>query len=247
MMPPVTTLRATTAHRSVAWSKPGNLGVEFALVDLSPDSLRAEGFAIGFEPEPYQLRYRLRTTAQFVTSKVVVTTRGDGWARQLGLLRTTDGSWIVRADQRGTTDLPPAGGDTLALAGALDADLGLSPLTNAMPVLRHRLHEAGASVDFLMAWISVPDLSVHPSPQRYRYLETRSADERLVRFEATGEGDDFVADLVFDADGLVIDYPTIATRLGPGGRAREVRVPGDEEDASSTADRDPHRAAIRGD
>jgi uncharacterized protein len=215
--PAVTTVRATTRHRSVAWSKPGNLGAEFALVDLDADRLSADGFAIGFEPEPYRLEYKLQTTSGFVTSSVVVTTRGDGWTRQLDLTRTTEGRWIAAAEQRGTTDLPPAGGDTLVLAGAPDVDLGLSPLTNAMPVLRHRLHDADGSVDFLMAWISVPDLSVHPSPQRYRYLGTRSADERLVRFEATGEGDDFVADVVFDADGLVVDYPTIATRIrGPG-------------------------------
>ena len=67
-----------------------------------------------------------------------------------------------------------------------------------------------------MAWISVPDLSLHPSPQRYTHLETQSAGERVVRFEATGEGDDFVADVVFDADGLVIDYPGIATRFRGG-------------------------------
>jgi len=198
----------------VAWSKPGNLGVEFALVDLGADRLRAEGFAIGFDPGPYQLEYKLQTTSEFVTSNVVVSTRGDGWTRQLDLTRATDGKWIVQAEQQGTTDLPQAGGATLALDGALDVDLGLSPLFNAMPVLRHGLHHGDGSVDFLMAWISVPSLSVHPSPQRYRYLRARSADERLVRFEATGEGEDFVADLLFDADGLVIDYPTIATRLG---------------------------------
>jgi hypothetical protein len=45
----------------------------------------------------------------------------------------------------------------------------------------------------------------------------RAADERLVRFEATGEGDDFAADVLFDADGLVLGYPTIATRLRAGG------------------------------
>jgi uncharacterized protein len=64
-----------------------------------------------------------------------------------------------------------------------------------------------------MVWISVPDLSVHPSRQRYTHLETHSEDERLVRFEAVGEGDDFVADVVFDATGLVVDYPGIASRI----------------------------------
>jgi hypothetical protein len=36
-----------------------------------------------------------------------------------------------------------------------------------------------------------------------------------VRFESVGEGEDFVADVVFDADGLVLDYPGIATGVRP--------------------------------
>lgn len=207
-----------TRHRRVAWSKPANFGAEFALVDLGADWLRAEGFAIGFDPEPYRLEYTVATASRFVTSGVVVAASGDGWTRRLELSRGTDGAWVARASQRGTADLPPAGGDTSQLAGALDVDLGLSPLFNTMPVLRHRLHDAGGPADFLMAWISVPDLSLHPSPQRYRHLRRRDAGERLVRFEATGDGADFVADVLFDAEGLVVDYPGIGTRVrGPGG------------------------------
>jgi hypothetical protein len=41
----------------------------------------------------------------------------------------------------------------------------------------------------------------------------RSADKRLVRFEAVGEGQDFVATVGFDADALVVDYPGFAARL----------------------------------
>jgi len=198
----------------VAWTKDGNLGAEFALADFGPDDLRADGFAIGFEPEPYRLEYKLQTTSRFVTSRVVVVAHGDGWVRQLDLHRASDGRWGAKVQQQGTAALPDAGGDTPSLAGAGDVDLGLSPLFNTMPVLRHGLHDAGGPVDFLMAWISVPDLSVHPSPQRYTHLETRSADERVVRFDATG--DDFTADVLFDADGFVIDYPGIATRFRGG-------------------------------
>ena len=39
----------------------------------------------------------------------------------------------------------------------------------------------------------------------------------LVRFEAVGEGEDFVADVQFDEDGLVIDYPGIASRIAAPG------------------------------
>ncbi len=209
--------RSDTGHRIVAWNKHGMIGDEFALIDFDADGLHAEGFAIGFEPEPYRLEYTLQTVSQFVTSSVVVVVHGDGWGRKLELHRADDGTWSANAEQRGTVELPDAGGDVLALTGALDVDLGLSPLFNTMPVLRHGLHDAGGPADFLMAWISVPDLSLHPSPQRYTHLHTRSAEEHVVRFEATDEeGDDFVADVVFDADGLVVDYPGIATRFHGG-------------------------------
>ena len=71
--------------------------------------------------------------------------------------------------------------------GSGGLDLGLSPLTNSMPVLRHGLLEGGER-DFLMAWVSVPDLAVHADPQRYTFVRATAGGRRLVRFrpERTG-------------------------------------------------------------
>jgi hypothetical protein len=79
-------------------------------------------------------------------------------------------------------------------------DLGYSPLFNTLPVL------AGleAARDFVMTWVSVPDLAVRPSSQRYEPLGSG-----LVRFR---EGD-FVADLEVDDDGFVVRYPGLAERI----------------------------------
>lgn len=215
----MTSFHVNTRRRAVAWRKDGERGAEFAMVDLGPDCLSAEGIAIGLEPEPYRLDYKLETASQFVPLRVHVATQGEGWRRQLDLHRKSDGNWGARVDQEGTAGLPDAGGDARSFAGALDVDLELSPLFNTMPVLRRGLHRGGEAIDFLMIWISVPDLSLHPSPQRYTYVQTRSPDERVVRFEAVGDGDDFAADVLFDADGLVIDYPGIATQMR-GGNSR---------------------------
>jgi hypothetical protein len=79
-----------------------------------------------------------------------------------------------------------------------------------MPVLRHGLLSGGGSVELRMAWVSVPDLAVHASGQRYTFVRTE--DERsVVRYEAT-DGD-FTADITFDRDGIVVDYPGIGRRL----------------------------------
>jgi hypothetical protein len=92
------------------------------------------------------------------------------------------------------------------LEGALDCDLAFSPLTNLMPVRRHRLHESDGSHDFAMAWVSVPDLAVHRSPQRYVHHRPG-----VVRFASLDS--DFTADLELDADGLVVRYPRLAERV----------------------------------
>jgi hypothetical protein len=200
----------------VAWSKDDPFGAEFAVVEFSGDRLDATGVAIGAVPVPYRLDYALHTGARFVTTHLVVATAGDGWSRRLALRRSGAGGWAADVEQRGTAEMPDAGGDSGPLTDALDPDLGLSPLFNSMPVLRHELHLGGASDDFLMVWISVPDLALVPSPQRYTHIETRGR-EHVVRFEAVGEGDDFIADIVFDQDGLVVDYPGVAARLPGGG------------------------------
>jgi hypothetical protein len=144
----------------------------------------------------------------------LVETKGAGWTRRLEIGRSLAGAWSASSQSVGKLDMPEPGGDPSELGEALDLDLGLSPVFNTMPVLRHDLHDGGNAEDFLMIWISVPDLSIHASPQRYTFLEHSSGGQRLVRFEAVGEGEDFVADLQFDSDGLVVDYPGIATRIG---------------------------------
>jgi hypothetical protein len=116
----------------------------------------------------------------------------------------------VRADGAGDVALPPPGGDPAAFRGALDCDLGLSPLTNTMPVLRHRMLDGGGPIEFLMAWVSVPDLSVVASHQAYEFVR-RAGDHAVIRYSSGT----FTNDVVFDADGLVIDYPAIGRRTAP--------------------------------
>ena len=194
--------------RAVAWRKDDPYGAELSEVEIAGDRLSAVGVAIGSHPEPYRLDYTLKTTAGFVTTEVAVTTRGDGWSRSLDLRRSAGGDWHVAATQEGTLALPEPGGDPSIFAGALDPDLGLSPLFNSMPVLRHDLHVAPGTHDLLMVWISVPDLGLHASPQRYTYV-----DSRRVRFESLDPVAYFVAEITFDDDGIVIDYPGIAHRI----------------------------------
>jgi hypothetical protein len=159
---------------------------------------------------PYRLDYELTTSDRYVTSRLVITTQGQGWRRALELHRATSGEWSCRTEAEGAPDLPHSVADLSALAGAFDCDVGLSPLTNSMPVLRHHLHERAGTVDFLMAWVSVPDLTVHPSRQRYTFVR-QTPDTGIVGFKSLD--DDFAAQISFDREGLVLDYPGLGRRM----------------------------------
>jgi hypothetical protein len=167
---------------------------EHAHVWIGEDRLEARGAQIGVDPEPYELRYDIQTEAGFVTRRVVLTARGGDWTRELELVRDADGTWT--ANDEPLDDV----------AGAIDCDIANCPLTNTMPVLRDRLLDGGEPRDYTMAWIAVPELTVHRSPQRYEPIDTEH-----VRY--LSRDSDFVAELEFDADGLVVAYPQMAERV----------------------------------
>jgi hypothetical protein len=181
--------------RAITWRGLEEWLAEHAQVDLWDTGVAASGVQLGVEPEPYRVDYHLDAPSDWVTRRLEVDTSGAGWRHSLVLEHDGAGAW--------TLDGEPA----RELDGALDCDLAFSPLTNLMPVRRHALHESPGSCDFAMAWVSVPDLAVHRSPQRYEHLRPR-----VVRFSSL-DGD-FTADLELDAEGLVARYPRLAERVG---------------------------------
>jgi hypothetical protein len=90
--------------------------------------------------------------------------------------------------------------------GGLDYfDLGLSPLFNSLPVWRDGVLEDGESRDYVMRFVSVPELRVFESKQRYEPL-----GGRRLRYTSG----DFTAVLDFDDAGLVVRYEGLAERVG---------------------------------
>ncbi|MZF84621.1 putative glycolipid-binding domain-containing protein [Streptomyces sp. SID5643] len=178
--------------RAITWEVSGSQGFETAWVQLREGTLRARGRAVGTVSEPYWISYELETAEGFVTRRLTVTAETGAGTHALDLLHDGQGRWT--ADGEPLSDV----------GGALDCDLGLCPLTNTMPVLRHRLHQAPGEREFLMAWVSVPDLVVRPSRQTYTHL-----GPGRVRYSSG----DFHSDLEFDEEGYVVDYPRLATRL----------------------------------
>jgi hypothetical protein len=200
--------------RRVGWSKRSPFGAEFVEANLGEDEIAARGVAIGSAPFPYRLDYEFESGARFIAARLVVTVQAENFSRRLELRRSAGGFWTETIENEGAASvgLARTPTDVGALGDALDVDLALSPLFNSTPVLRHDLLLSEGPVDLVMAWVSVPDLAVHRSPQRYSLVRRLDGGGAVVRFESLA-GDDFREDITFDADGLVIDYPTIAERL----------------------------------
>jgi uncharacterized protein len=91
----------------------------------------------------------------------------------------------------------------------VDVDLAFSPLTNLMPVRRSGLATDPGAEDFVMAWVSLPELEVSRSEQRYEHVRPG-----VVRYVDRGVHDGFKAELELDEDGLVVRYPGLAERAG---------------------------------
>lgn len=200
-----------TKRRAIGWTKEGALGVEWADVDLGTDRLSAAGVAIGWDPVPYRLDYELETGPDWVTRRLAITARGNGWHRSLILERSDEGAWTIEADGAGADEVPEAGGDSAAVAGALDCDLGYAPLTNTMPVLRHRLLAEDGTHELLMAFVEVPSLRVRPSRQGYSTIGRDGEGHRLIRYRSLDST--FTSELTFDEDGLVLRYPQLGAAV----------------------------------
>ena len=197
-------------ERQLIWTIDETAGFDTAWASLSGRRLSATGRASGLRPTPFWTTYSLETTDDFVTSRVRVESRWEGGGAELDLRRVA-GAWTVDGEPRPDLD------------GALDCDLAACPLTNTMPVLRHRLLDGPGDHEFLMAFIEVPSLRVIPSRQRYTHVAVASGQEpAIVRYRSGS----FSSDLTFDAAGFVIAYPQLGRRVSPGEPIAGTRLDG---------------------
>jgi hypothetical protein len=195
--------------RFVVWRGVEEWLAEAASIDLREDGLSASGIQLGARPAPYRVDYRLDAGEGLVTRELEVTAVGEGWRRRLMLRHDGSGGWSADVETDGN---PPGGawdGELPDLSEALDIDIGFSPLTNSMPILRHRLHREG-SREFVMAWVSIPDVRVRASKQRYEHVRADDAGSTVRFLELDG---DFNAELELDEDGLLVFYPGLARRI----------------------------------
>jgi hypothetical protein len=177
-------------ERLAIWRGLDEWRAESTHVRMDGDRLTAHGTQLG--ARPYRLDYRLVTGAGFVAQRLELSVLHEGRLRRLLIVRNPHGSWT--ADDR---PLPE-------LEGAVDFDVQNSPVFNSTPYLRHRMGAGGEPRDLVMAFVTVPELTVTRSEQRYTPL-----GDRRVNY-ASG---DYSADIHFDDDGLVRLYEDYLERV----------------------------------
>lgn len=140
---------------------------------------------------PYAARYAIECDAGWRVRSVRVSLFGEQYG--ISLLSDGRGVWT---DGSGT--LPN-------LNGAIDVDIFPTPFTNTIPIRRLNLG-AGQSADIIVAYITLPEMSITADPQRYTCIEPF----KLYRFESPGS--DFKCDIEVDEEGLVVSYPGLFRR-----------------------------------
>lgn len=178
----------------VRWQDAKGTGIEHCQLDRDSTGLRLSGVVAGIRESGDGGFYLVTTDAHFRTREVLVwLTSGP----RLHLHSDGLGHWH---DLRDGSSLP-------ALAGCIDVDLGMSPVTNTLPILRLGL-DIGQTADIRAAYVPLP--GEFPKFQARRMLQHYTRLERdLYRYESN----DFSAELHVDADGLVLDYPQLFRRL----------------------------------
>jgi len=91
------------------------------------------------------------------------------------------------------------------LAGCLDVDLELTPITNSLPVNRLNL-AIGQVEEIAVAWIRFPSLEIVRASQSYERLA-----DRKYRYRSLGSG--FTAEIDVDEIGLTVRYEGIWERF----------------------------------
>jgi uncharacterized protein len=174
-------------------------GFEVVFLRSEPDGYRIEGSTAAVEAgDAWTVEYRIVLDRDWVTRSARVTSRTAAGVRTVALAGDGTGRWTI--------DGAPAP----QLDGCLDVDLESSALTNAFPVHRLRL-DVGREASAPAAYVRALDVAVERLEQRYVRIADDHAHER---YDYAAPAFEFGCQLVYDASGLVLDYPGLAVRAG---------------------------------
>ena len=173
-------------------------GFEVVFLETGEAGHRLRGCTSAVEDgEPWVVRYEIALDGAWRTTAAHLGGRSPSGEHEVWLEVDGAGHWRV---------------DGVAaphLDGCLDVDLESSSCTNTLPIHRLRL-AVGQGADAPAAYVRALDLDVERLEQRYARVEDDGARQR---FDYAAPVFAYEGRLVYDADGLVVDYPGIAVRV----------------------------------
>ncbi|WP_248489859.1 putative glycolipid-binding domain-containing protein [Tsukamurella sp. PLM1] len=184
--------------RILTWrSEDGNL-LESVRVQVTGDRIRAYGRIIAApsaEEPAFNASYDLMTDDEGVTRRLSVHALTAAGESQVTIARDGENHWLVQGAQ---------GSERGFFSGALSVDVLKSAFFNALTIRRFDLQSHSEDVDVPVVYVDLPSLSVK---------------ETVINYGAASDGITVISPVSsskvsVDADGFVIDYPGLSTRVG---------------------------------
>jgi uncharacterized protein len=176
------------------WRRTDLEGLERLELLMEPNEVTATSTVICLEAGGFRLDHRWRLDSDWRAQSVIVE-RWNAQGRVMLSLERAGTGWLVNGEARPD------------LEGAEEPDLSVTPFCNTFPI-RRTPSAPGKSLALDTAFIDGPALTVARSKQRY----DRQGPGR-VRYVDLGLAAGFEADLVVDAEGLVLHYEHLFERV----------------------------------
>ncbi|HEY8371155.1 MAG TPA: putative glycolipid-binding domain-containing protein [Pseudonocardiaceae bacterium] len=168
--------------------------------------LRASGRVVSTlgDQGAYTASYDLLVDETGTVRRLLLRTTTADAERQILLSHAVEGEdsfWLV--------DLGHGEGEQRTdFGGAVDVDVQYCALFNSLPVRRLGLHRQPGDHELPVVFVSLPDLSVRQVQQHYRTVSIGETGSVI-----TYQAGDFRADVTFDTDAFVLDYPSLSRRI----------------------------------
>jgi uncharacterized protein len=188
-------------HRTVVWQRLDGLGIEHCSLAPHADGWQIQGTVIHAERGPLLVRYGVTCDALWRTRAVAIEIDTGRSLQTLDMTVDDERRWWS------------AGAELVAFRGCDDVDLGITPVTNTLPIRRLNL-AIGETRAITAAWVQFPDLQIEPLPQHYTRL-----DARRYRYESGGGA--FTTEITVDELGLVTHYAGGWERIATADRTTE--------------------------
>lgn len=178
------------------WRRTDMDGLERLELSRDDGGVQVSSTVICLEAGGFRLDHRWQLDPEW-RAQILTVERWNAQGHGLLHMERAGAGWHVNGKHRPDLD------------GAEEPDLSVTPFCNTPPI-RRTPQGAGESLALDVAFIDGPALTVARSRQRY----VRQGAHRL-RYVDLGLSSGFEADLVVDAEGLVLSYEHLFRRISP--------------------------------